>query len=37
MHVTPDSLRNTPILPINETMGYVRRPDAIQLLKVLSL
>ena len=32
---TDNDSTNTPILHINETMGYVRRPDQIQLLKEL--
>ena len=32
---TDNDSTNTPILHINETMGYVRRPDMIQLLKAL--
>jgi GNAT superfamily N-acetyltransferase len=33
---TDNDSANAPILHINETMGYVRRPDAIQLLKPLA-
>ncbi len=33
---TDNDSANTPILHINETMGYRRRPDMIQLLKELS-
>ena len=32
---TDNDSTNAPILHINETMGYRRRPDMIQLLKVL--
>jgi GNAT superfamily N-acetyltransferase len=32
---TDNDSANAPILHINESMGYVRRPDAIQLLKAL--
>ena len=32
---TDNDSTNVPILHINETMGYTRRPDGIQLLKEL--
>ena len=33
---TDNDSANTPILHINETMGYHRRPDLVQYLKELS-